>query len=357
MNDIQRNGRSEAYRRIMKRRRKRRRIIIYRIKFATASILILAALIFIIVKCVGCAISKSGINSADAEVVVQTEAVAENVSIHPTKPVITIPKSVKSASYQEVVSDSVKSEVAVLVDIDEHTVIAGREYDTVIYPASMTKVMTLIVAVENIKDMNSTFTMTAEIIDPLVKEEASRAGFDPEEQVVATDLLYGLILPSGADAAQGIAIMISGSEEAFVKLMNAKCSEIGLTKTHFTNTSGLHDNNQYTTPVEMAMIMEYAMQNETCAGILSTYQYTTKATPQHPQGIELTSTMFSRMYGDEAEGVKITAGKTGYTIEAGNCMVSYALKQGKHYICVTAKGSNKWHPIFDCIELYGKYLP
>ena len=356
MNDIQRIGRSSAYRRIMRRRKRRRQIIIYRIKFGAVTVALLAVLIFIIVKCVGCATSKSE-NNNDSAVVAQTDAVAENMIQQPTKPVITIQRPVKSESYQEIVSDSVKSEVAALFDIDAHKVIAGRRYDDQIYPASMTKVMTLIVAVENIKDMDSTFTMTVDIIDPLVRQEASRAGFDPGEQVVATDLLYGLILPSGADAAEALAMMISGSEEEYVKLMNAKCSEIGLTRTHFTNTSGLHDNNQYTTPTEMAMIMEYAMKNETCAKILSTYQYTTKSTSQHPEGIELTSTMFSRMYGDEAEGVSITAGKTGYTIEAGNCMVSYAVRQDRHYICVTAKGTNKWHPIFDCIELYGKYLP
>ena len=139
--------------------------------------------------------------------------------------------------------------------------------------------------------------------------------------------------------------------------MNAKCAEIGLKNTHFANTSGLYDADQYTTPVEMGMIMEYAMQNELCAKVLSTYQYTTAPSPQHPGGIALTSTMFSRMYGTEAEGVTITAGKTGYITESGNCLVSYAVKGDKHYVCVTSGGTNKWDSIFDDIELYGNYLP
>lgn len=350
------NQGSQAYRREMKRRARRREILINRIKYGTAALIILAVLITGIVRMAGCAIShiKGGSNQADE--VVQTLAYVEPSSQEPVKQVITIPQPVKSADYKDITSEKVKSAYISLVDIDSHEIIAGRQYDAKIYPASMTKVMTLIIAVENIRDMNDTFTMTTELIDPLVRENASRAGFDPGEKVTANDLLYGLILPSGADAAQALARMIAGSEEEYAGLMNAKCAEIGLKNTHFANTSGLYDADQYTTPVEMGMIMEYAMQNELCAKVLSTYQYTTAPSPQHPGGIALTSTMFSRMYGTEAEGVTITAGKTGYITESGNCLVSYAVKGDKHYVCVTSGGTNKWDSIFDDIELYGNYL-
>lgn len=107
----------------------------------------------------------------------------------------------------------------------------------------------------------------------------------------------------------------------------------------------------------MAMIMQYAMQNPTCAEVLSTYQYTTTPTAQHPEGIKLSSTMFSRMYGNEVENVTIMAGKTGYTQEAGNCLVSYAQKNGHHYVALTAGASYKWHVIFDDFEIYKTYLP
>lgn len=351
------NQGSQAYRREIKRRARRREILINRIKYGTAALIILAVLITGIVRMAGCAIShiKGGSNQADE--VVQTLAYVEPSSQEPVKQVITIPQPVKSADYKDITSEKVKSAYISLVDIDSHEIIAGRQYDAKIYPASMTKVMTLIIAVENIRDMNDTFTMTTELIDPLVRENASRAGFDPGEKVTANDLLYGLILPSGADAAQALARMIAGSEEEYAGLMNAKCAEIGLKNTHFANTSGLYDADQYTTPVEMGMIMEYAMQNELCAKVLSTYQYTTAPSPQHPGGIALTSTMFSRMYGTEAEGVTITAGKTGYITESGNCLVSYAVKGDKHYVCVTSGGTNKWDSIFDDIELYGNYLP
>ena len=103
-------------------------------------------------------------------------------------------------------------------------------------------------------------------------------------------------------------------------------------------------------------MLEYALQDDMCREILSTYQYKTKVTKEHPEGILLESTMFSRMYGDEAEGVTILGGKTGYTAEAGNCLASFAVKDGKEYIAVTVKGQSKWKPIFDSFEIYEKYI-
>ena len=181
----------------------------------------------------------------------------------------------ESTSMDQLTSPEIKSPYIAFLDVTENKIIAGRSADARIYPASMTKVMTLIVAVENLNSLDDKFTMTSEIIDPLYLDEATRAGFEPGEEVKARDMLYGLILPSGGDAAVGLAELISGSEEEFVKLMNEKCVEMGLKNTHFTNTSGLHNQDHYTTPVEQAMIMAYAMQNETCAEVLSTYQYTT----------------------------------------------------------------------------------
>jgi len=267
------------------------------------------------------------------------------------------PYPVIGNAYMEITSTTVKSPYLALLDVENNQIIAGRDYNRRIYPASMTKIMTLIVAVEKLKSLDATFTMTYEIIAPLEKQQASRAGFDPGEVVDANNLLYGLILPSGADAAVALADMIAGSEDGFVDLMNKKCEEIGLKNTHFTNTSGLQDVNHYTTPIEMAMIMEYAMKNETCAKILSTYQYTTTPTPQHPTGILLTSTMFSRMYGNEVQGMKILAGKTGYTDESGNCLISYAEKKGRHFVAVIAGGTYKWNVIFDDFDIYKNYTP
>lgn len=250
----------------------------------------------------------------------------------------------------------VDGEYAVLLDIKNNKIIAQKNGDAKIYPASLTKIMTIIVAIENIKNTDDTFTMRSDIIDPLINQQATRAGFSAGEKVKIVDMLYGAALPSGADATIGLAEYISGSEDEFVKLMNQKAEELGLKNTHFVNTSGLHDPNHYTTPTDLAVILEYAIENELCRQILSTYKYTTTPTPQHPQGIELESTMFSRMYGNEVPGVTIEGGKTGYTTEAGHCLASFAEKNGQEYIAVSTMSHGKYKPIYDSFEIFGKYI-
>lgn len=296
---------------------------------------------------------KSSENSA-AESVSKTEQqiAIEYVTEPPQYPKISYPDNSNITPFGE----DIVSKSGVLVNITDNTIVAGRDAEKLIYPASMTKIMTLIVAAENMQSPDDTFTITEQIIAPLVEAEASRVGFDPGETVTVRDMLYGAALPSGADATVGLAMKICGSEEAFVELMNEKAKFMGLENTHFCNTSGLHDEKHYSTPVEMAMIMEYAMKNELCREVLSTYQYTTSKTPQHPQGIKLESTMFGRMYGNEVQGAQIIAGKTGYTDEAQNCLAAYGTKGGKEYISVTALSYDYWLTIHDAFNVYANYI-
>lgn len=252
--------------------------------------------------------------------------------------------------------EDIASKSGVLINVTDNKIVAGLNEKKVIYPASMTKVMTLIIVVENMDSLDDTFTMTHDILAPLYDADASTAGFQEGETITIEDMIYGAVLPSGADATVGLAIALCGSEENFVNLMNEKVEMMGLENTHFTNTSGLHDKNHYTTPVEMAMIMEYAMQNEICREVLSTYQYTTSKTPKHPEGIELSSTMFSRMYGDEVEGAVIEGGKTGYTDEAENCLVTFGTKGGKEYVTVTSLSYDYWMTIHDVFNIYANYI-
>lgn len=255
-------------------------------------------------------------------------------------------------------NDEIDAKYAILLDVNNNTVIAEKDSNARIYPASMTKIMTLIVACENIKNFDDKFKMTYEILNPLYHAQATVAGFSVDEEVPINDLLYGAILPSGADCTIALADYISGSEEKFAELMNKKAQDLGLKDTHFTNSSGLQDENHYTTTKEMAIILEYAMRNDLCKKILSTYQYTTSKTPQHPDGILLTSTMFSRMYGTEPGTATVIAGKTGYTNESKQCLASFAKSNSsdEQYILITAYGNNKWKTIHDCINTYAKYV-
>ena len=250
----------------------------------------------------------------------------------------------------------ISSKNGILVSLDSNEIVAQKNGNKKIYPASMTKVMTLLVAAENATSLDDTFTYTAELIDPLFLEGATMAGFKHDETVTVRDMIYGTVLPSGADAATGLAIKTAGSVEAFVALMNEKAKELGLENTHFVNTSGLHDPNHYSTCYDMAVIMKAAMENDVCREVLTAIDYTTSATPQNPEGIHLASTMFQKIYGNEAENVEILAGKTGYTSEAGCCLVSFAQNiNGKSFILVSSQAGSQWGGIYDAIYTYAKY--
>ena len=255
-----------------------------------------------------------------------------------------------------VLGSDIVSENAILICVDDGTVIASRNSKSRMYPASMTKIMSLIVAVENITNLDDEFTMTFEIINPLYLQNATVTGLSSGETVPLIDLLYGAILPSGADATDALALYVAGSEEGFVELMNEKAEELGLIDTHFTNTSGLHDENHYTTAHDMAIILDYVMKNDICREIISTVKYVTTSTEQHPDGIEMYSTMFNKIHRDQIDGVEIIGGKTGYTYQAGHCLVSAAEKNGKTYIAVTGGGENKYSPIYDIMAMYSDYI-
>ena len=184
---------------------------------------------------------------------------------------------------------------AIIVNLKTHKVVAARNAEERFYPASTTKIMTLLVAQENIKSYDDTFTMTTDITDPLYVAEATVAGFLSGEVIKMTDLLYGTILPSGADAAVGLATKISGGEPQFVELMNKKVKELGLKNTHFTNATGLFDKDHYSSAYDTAVILETAIQNPICRKILSTYQYRSNPTNKHPDGIPMSATHFNYM--------------------------------------------------------------
>ncbi len=246
---------------------------------------------------------------------------------------------------------------AIIVDTETHKIVASRNHNERLHPASLTKIMTLLVAAENTSDYNDTFTMTYAITDPLYIAEASVAGFLNDETVTVKDMLYGLILPSGADAAMGLAMKIAGSEKDFVALMNEKAEELGLKDTHFMNVSGLYDPKHYTTAYDMAIILEATIKNPFCKEILSTYQYTTSKTPQNPNGIPLSATLFDYMYGTEPETATIQGGKTGYVNEAGYCIASFGSNNTTktEYITVTLKNSSIWPAFHGQIALYKQF--
>ena len=252
--------------------------------------------------------------------------------------------------------ENVVSSSAIFVDIASQTILARKDETSRIVPASMTKVLTLLVAVENIENPDDEFVMTSEILDYCYANDCIAVGFEKGEVVTIKDLLYGAILTSGADAALGLAEYIAGSEEDFVTLMNEKLEALGLSDSaHFTNCVGIYDERHYCSVYDMAVIMEAAVKNKTCREVLSAHTYTTSVTEQHPEGI-LISNWFLRRIEDKDTGGEVICAKTGYVLQSGNCAVSYGMdKKGREYICVTVNAYNKWKCTEDHVYLYKRF--
>lgn len=256
------------------------------------------------------------------------------------------------------VGENVQSSYAIFIDLESGNILAQKDSKTIINPASMTKILTVLVAAEHIeeKDLDDTFTITREITDYSYVNDCSSAGFAENETVTVRDLFYGTILPSGADAAAGLAIYVAGSLDAFVDMMNDKLEELGLSQTaHFTNCVGIYDQNHYCTLYDIAMIMEAAIDNELCREVMTAHTYTTSETPEHPEGI-IISNWFLRRIEDKDTGGEVICAKTGYVVQSGSCAASYGVdKSGKEYICVTADAHSPWRCIYDHVELYKRF--
>jgi len=249
------------------------------------------------------------------------------------------------------------SQYAVLLDLESGDIIADRDSNARINPASMTKILTLLVASEQIKDRSGTFTMTFDITDYCYVNECSVVGYEVGEVIPVEELFYGCILSSGADACLAMAEVAAGSHEAFVVLMNEKLAELGLSDTaHFTNCVGLYDEDHYCTIQDMAWILKAALENEHCKQVLETKVYHTAATNEHPQGQDLSNWFVRRIEDEDTGTVWVRSAKTGYVGESGFCAASCGeTDDGTIYLCVTGKSTSTWQSIYDHAELYRTY--
>ena len=229
-------------------------------------------------------------------------------------------------------ADTVSDEVY-LENLNAGAVVYEKNSNKRSYPASTTKIMTFIITAENVSDLeNTSVTIKQDIISGLDLEStvmglSSHIG----EKVSVKDLLYGLMLPSGNDAALVLADYVGGGISGFVEKMNAKAAELGCKNTHFANPHGLYDTNHYSTAHDMALIAKHAMKIKGFMDICNTVYYT-------PDGFKtLHNTNY--MLDSEAEGgqyyYQYTKGiKTGYLDEAGKCLVTSSDKNGDKYLCV-----------------------
>lgn len=283
----------------------------------------------------------------EAAVTEVTQSPTEPPTEAPTEPVTT--KRTFNFDYIDV-----QSEAVLLVDSDGEEVFS-KNADETFYPASLTKIMTAIVVLENVYNIDETIMITGDIYSTVNAENGSTAGFLAYEDVSYRDLLYGTVLSSGAECCLTLANYVSGSEWSFVQLMNEKAQELGMYNTNFTNVCGFHNYDHYSTASDMSILLRYALENETFYEIFTSHSYYTE-TNKHSSGITLSSTMFSQMDSPLIMGGEILGGKTGFTDQAGLCLASLAQVDGELYTLVTmgAPGSHYTDPlhIIDAETIY-----
>lgn len=261
-------------------------------------------------------------------------------------------------SFSEQAADISKlySKYVILEDLASGEVLAEKRSQEKIYPASLTKIMTAIVAIENIENLEEILAVPYEIFPDLYAQEASMAGFESGEEVTVLDLLYGVLLPSGAECCLTLANRIAGSEAAFAELMNQKAQELGMKDTHFCNSTGLHEEKHYSTAKDIAVLLRYALGNSEFRTVFTSVSYNVQPTNVHPEGFTFSSTLFKDMNNAQIMDSEIMGGKTGYTKEAGLCLASLALVEGQEYILITAKanGTHETEPfhILDAVKVY-----
>ena len=240
---------------------------------------------------------------------------------------------------------NINSQNAYVINLNDNSILYEKNSNEQVYVASLTKIMTAIVAIEQIDDLTKTVTITEEMLSGIY--EYSKAGLKIGDIVTYEDLLYGVILPSGADAVQALEITFQGRDN-FATLMNKKAEELGLSNTHFSNGIGMDENN-YSSAKDIATILKYALQNEIFYKIYTTKKYTMT------NGLEITATIETH----SLDSSIIKGSKTGFTDASGLCITALYEDETYKYLIVTTNANfteGKPYHIIDALTIINYYL-
>lgn len=251
-------------------------------------------------------------------------------------------------SYVNAESFDITSKNVILYNLNDDSVLYEKNSNEKVQIASLTKIMTAIVAIENIDNLDEEVIIKSDVFEGI--EEYSQAGLKIGDKVTYKDLLYGVILPSGADAVNALVLNISSSEEEFIKLMNEKANSLGLKNTKFDNAIGMDSEDNYSTASDLAKILIYALKNDTFKTIYTTKKYTIESL-----NLNLKSTLTT--YAKKIDTSNILGSKSGFTDKAGVCLSSIATIDNVNYLLIVlgANTSSKSNAVKDSIEIYDYY--
>ncbi len=248
-------------------------------------------------------------------------------------------------------SFDISSKNAILYNLDEDTILYEKNSEEEVPIASLTKIMTSIIAIENITNIDEEITLTYDDFKGLIEADASVAGFYVGENVTYRDLLYALLLPSGADAAQALTRLVGEGRDNFVQMMNDKAKELGLEHTNFVNETGLDADNHYSTVKDVATIFKYAINNPTLKEIFATDTYTTT-----DNNLSFSSTVKAYQNNYNLDMDYLIGGKTGTTDEAGLCLATIASSNNTNYLLVTTGSKIPGGHIKDAKLIYDYFI-
>ncbi len=238
--------------------------------------------------------------------------------------ILFIPLNVFALSDNDI---NINSKNAIVINLNTDEIIYEKNKDEIINIASMQKIMTTLVGIEKINNMDESFVIPDGMFSSL-DPELMVVGFSSGDRLTYRDLIYGTMLKSGADAAYALAVYISGSEENYVSLMNEKAKEIGLKNSCFKNTTGMDEEGQYSSVSDIAKLFEYALNNKEFKKVITTEEYTTSNNDFSIKGPIAAAHKFDMPY--------FLGGKTGYTDNAGKCLASFGEDNGVKFLIVTA---------------------
>lgn len=237
--------------------------------------------------------------------------------------ILTVPLSIQALEINGLHSKNV-----IIYNLDEDKVIYEKNSEEITSIASLTKIMTTIVSIEKIENLDEKVTITEKMLAN-VPWDASVAGLQVGDTLTYKDLLYASMLPSGADATDSLAVSLFGSIDEMVNRMNSKANELGLENTSFVNTTGYDANGHHSTAKDILTLLKYALENETFKEIYTTKTYTTS------NNLKLNSTVvdFNKKYNYDLSYIQ--GSKTGYTDEAGQCLAALSKIDDTNIITIT----------------------
>ncbi|MGN0297842.1 MAG: D-alanyl-D-alanine carboxypeptidase family protein [Lachnospiraceae bacterium] len=227
----------------------------------------------------------------------------------------------------------ISSEAAILVELNTGVILYAKNATKLMYPASTTKLMTALLTLENC-DLDDIHTFTASEVNT-IPSGSSHIGMRPNESLTVRDCLYGLLLPSANEVANGLAIQVGGDMDSFVELMNQRAQELGCVNTHFVNPNGLHNENHYTCAYDLFLILQACVNIPSFVEISSSPTYYRYADELLDKDIPMANTHSMIRINTEYYYEKAICGKTGWTDEAGRCLTTYASDGSIDLICVT----------------------